>query len=102
MNDLLRSTLAIAVPLRILEIKSRGGPTDTDFERAKAFGPVLAEKGDVLMFGGKKKGEAAHLFNELAYAMAVMSFVPGGLNFFEDHYESKRRKKPPPPPQRKR
>lgn len=78
--------LDVAVPLRIHEIRLRGGPMEADFERARAFAPVLAEKGDVLLFGSKKeKGKAAELFNELAFALAVMAHVPGGITIFGNH-----------------
>lgn len=80
--------LDVAVPLRMHEIRQRGGPTDADFERARAFAPVLAEKGDVLLFGSKKeKGKAAELFNELAFALAVAACVPGGVTIFGHTYK---------------
>jgi hypothetical protein len=34
----------------------------------------------VLLYGGKR-GEAAHLFNRLAQTVAVLAFVPGGIEF---------------------
>jgi len=91
MNHVLTLTLMAAVPLRIAEIRKRGGPTDADFQRAKDFSLVLAEKGDILQFGGGKKGEVAVLFNRLADALAVMAFVPGGVRFDGQHWESKSR-----------
>jgi hypothetical protein len=70
-SSCLLPSLEIAVPLRIPELQRRGGPTDTHFEMARSFSIVIAEKGDILLFGGKK-GEAARLFNQLAEALAVM------------------------------
>lgn len=102
--SLLRNTLRLAIPLRIMQFEKQGGPTGTDFDRARDFGPVLAEKGDVLQFGGKHKGEAAQLFNELARTIAVLAFQPGGVKFGGDHWQGKakpKRKIPPPPPKRR-
>lgn len=100
-NPLLQTTLQLAVPLRIHELEARGGPSNADWKRATAFGPVLAERGDVLQFGGKK-GEAAQLFNELAYCMAVIAFCPGGLKFCGKRYEGKKPRRAPPPAPGKR
>ncbi len=80
MSDLLLIALQVAVPLRIAEM--RGGPTEEDLARAKAFGLELASRGDVLLYGGKK-GEAADLFNRLADALAVTAYLPGGSRFAE-------------------
>jgi hypothetical protein len=85
-NTLLLDMLALAVPLRILEYEKVGGPTEPDLARTQSFGIVLAEKGDVLLFGGKKKGEAAELFNRLADAVAVMAFCPGGVKVGSARY----------------
>jgi len=83
--SLLEISLSVAVPLRIMELKARGGPIDSDFQRCHDFAMVLGEKGDVLQFGSKKKGEAAALFNQLAQCLAVMAFVPGGVRFGAEH-----------------
>lgn len=88
MNPALSITLSAAIPLKIMDINLRGGPTKQDFDRARSFADVLATQGDVLMFGGKK-GEAAKLFNELAFACAICAFVPGGITIFGNCYEYK-------------
>lgn len=88
MNPALPIALSASIPLKIADINLRGGPTKQDFDRARSFADVLATQGDVLMFGGKK-GEAAKLFNELAFACAVCAFIPGGITIFGDHYEHK-------------
>jgi hypothetical protein len=51
---------------------------------------LLASKGDILQFGSKKKGEAAEIFNRVAEAIAIMSFCPGGVTLFGEHWEAKR------------
>lgn len=79
--------LPFAVRLRIAEYHDRGGPTDADHTRVREFAPVLAERGDVLQFGGKR-GDAADLFNRLADALAVMAFLPGGCKVFGEHFDS--------------
>lgn len=85
-GDLLRLTLMAAVPLWIAEFRKL-----TEDERiaiAKTCSQVIAEKGDVLQFGGGKKGEAANAFNALAKGLAVMAFVPGGVTAFGLHFEA--------------
>jgi hypothetical protein len=97
--------LSAAVPLRIFELEARGGPTPGDLERARDFSDVLAEKGDILLFGsprrkaGKKKKAAgggterdrmgtADVFNGLASALAVMAYCPGGVKAFGSHWRA--------------
>ncbi len=88
MTSLLLDMLDLAVPLRIMEYERSGGPASSDFERARAFGVVLASEGDVLLFGGRK-GRAAELFNGLTDAVAVMSFCPGGVKVGRSHYNGR-------------
>lgn len=87
--DLLQITLSASIPLYILQIKEKGEITEKDMERAREFSQVLGEKGDVLLFGSKKKGETAKLFNDLAWSIALLSFCPGGITIFKQHYENK-------------
>lgn len=44
---------------------------------------LLAEKGDILMFGSKRKGEVARTFAKVAKALSLMAVViPGGVTAF--------------------
>lgn len=88
-NSTLAIALSAAVPLYIQILKDHGGPSPKDFKRAGKVGELLGEKGDVLLFGGKKKGETAHVFNKVAKAIAIASFVPGGITIFGRTFESK-------------
>lgn len=88
-NHLLPIALSCAVPLWILSLREKGGPTEEDFSGLKDLSAKLGEKGDILLFGGGKKGEAAQLFNETAKAIAVLSFCPGGIEIFNQHYDGK-------------
>jgi len=82
-DPLLPLTLDVAVPLRIDEIRRRGGPTAADLKKAQDYGITLASRGDRLLFRSKKKGETAELFNGLAHAVAVLAFLPGGVTLFD-------------------
>ena len=88
MNPLLPIALDAAVPLRIAEYVQQGGPGDEDFARVRRYAQTLAEKGDILQYGGKK-GQAAELFNGLSDALAILAFCPGGVRFCGRHWESK-------------
>lgn len=88
-QSLLSVSLSAAVPLRIMRMYEKGGPDDADFIRARKAGELLGEKGDLLMFKSKKEGETAKVFNETAHAIAVLSFCPGGIDIFGQHFEGK-------------
>ncbi len=80
--------LEAAIPLHIHEWKEIK-PVPSDYEDIRKRLPkLLGEKGDVLLYGGGKKGEAAYIFNEVARAIALLSFLPGGITIFGSHYGS--------------
>lgn len=85
--DYLTPVLEVAVRLRMHSFANAGGPSEDDFKRAQAFGQVLAEKGDRLLH--RVEAETAEVFNGLADALAVMSFVPGGVKFGALHFIGK-------------
>jgi hypothetical protein len=78
-EELLRVSLSAAVPLRIIDLYEQGGPDMRAIEAARAFGRILAEKGDLLLYRSPRKGETAALFNGLAQSLAVLSFQSGGV-----------------------
>lgn len=85
-RELLRIALGAAVPLWIHEFRKL-----TPEERIKIVrecGDIVAEKGDVIQFKSKKRGETAKAFNALAKGIAVLAFSPGGVTFLGDHYEA--------------
>jgi hypothetical protein len=88
-NDLLPTMLQMAVPLYVIQLKDRGGPDKDDMKHAQEWSDKIGERGDILLHGGGKKGECADMFNGLARAVAVLSFCPGGVETFGQHWESK-------------
>ncbi|HEY4036839.1 MAG TPA: hypothetical protein VGL94_23015 [Ktedonobacteraceae bacterium] len=69
------------VPLTIRELLRIGGPTQEHFDRARVIGQDIAERGDMLLFRSKKKGETAEMMNELVEGLAILAFCPGGFTF---------------------
>lgn len=83
---LLRDLLAIAVPVWQARLKRDGGPTDETWESCRKWtDEMIGPGGEDLLFRGKRTAE---LFNDLAYAIAVMSFAPGGVRFLGYHWET--------------
>ena len=89
MSDHLSIALSAAVPLHIAELKAKGGPDAADLKKAQELSQILGERGDILLFGGGKKGEAADQFNRVAMALAVLAYCPGGVTLFGGHWEAK-------------
>ena len=87
MSDQLKIAMQAAIPLHIMHLQEIGGPTTQDIEAARATADLLGEKGDILLFGGGKKGEAADIFNKTAKAIAVLAFCPGGVTLLGSHFE---------------
>lgn len=74
--------LAAAVPLRITDLANDPDLPGTMRQRAGDLSRLIAEKGDVLLYGSKRKGETAALFNEVVDAIAMLAFAPGGVSVF--------------------
>jgi hypothetical protein len=83
---LLSASLSVAVPLWIERVRSLS--VEERLSRARICGQVVAEKGDILQFRSKKKGETAEAFNRLAEGLACAAFVPGGVRFFDLYFEA--------------
>jgi hypothetical protein len=85
---LLPIAISAAVPLWVYEISQRGGPTADDWKRLPNLGRLIAEQGDHLLHRSPGEGGTAALFNALAEALALLSFVPGGVSFGEQHFDA--------------
>jgi hypothetical protein len=83
---LLSSMLPLAVHLWALRLRERS--LDYILTRAKECSQIVAEKGDVILHKGGKKGETAAAFNALAEGLACCSFAPGGVTFLDLHFEN--------------
>lgn len=85
-DSLLAMSLQVAVPLWIHRLKDR--PWSELTVMAAEASQIVAEKGDIILFKGKKKGETAAAFNALARGVAILSFCPGGVTLFGQHWEA--------------
>jgi hypothetical protein len=85
-NFILAQMLAVAVPLWQEQLREQ--PWEDIQRRAGEINKILAEKGDLLFFRSKKKGETAKIFNQTAEGIALLSFVPGGVSLFGQHWET--------------
>ena len=87
--EILRDSLRVAVPFEIANLRKYGGPTDWHVELAHRIGTRIVSPGiEDLMFPPTKKSHAADLFADLSWALAVLSFMPGGVRFQEILYEA--------------
>lgn len=89
-ETLLSTSLALAVPILIQELRAKGGPNQTDWAMAHEWANELASHGDELLYKSKKKGETARLFTGTAKVIAVLAFAPGGIKLFGSHWEAQR------------
>ena len=82
-KDNLLTCLDAAVPMRIDELLRMPPRVRSTHMRAWATNAVdeIAAHGDILLYGGGKRGEVAAVFNHLARALAVGALVPGGVTF---------------------
>lgn len=78
-----RDLLDATVPLRILEFRQAGGPTDADRAWARSYADELGAHGDVLQYGGKGAGEVRV---GLIRAVAILAYAPGGVTLFGSHW----------------
>lgn len=85
-GELLKVSLSAAVPFWIEILRSRS--SEELMAIAHEAGQIIAEKGDVILYGSKKKGETAKAFNALAKGIAACAFVPGGITILGLHFSA--------------
>lgn len=73
---LMDAALAGAVPMWLIELAPKG--EDYWMRRKDVCAQLVAEKGDVLMYGSKKVGAAAEVFNRLAEGIALLCLITKG------------------------
>lgn len=79
-------SLWVAVPLEMEVIRNNGGPHSYEIEWLHNYVDELCARGDDLLFGAKRRGEATKLFQRFAYALALLSFAPGGVQIAGMHF----------------
>lgn len=82
-HDVLLTTLQLAVPMWIEQLRAVGGQLPYD-ERDRIIEQINS-KGDDLQFGGKR-GSAAQAFNAMAKGLAALAYAPGGVTFCGIHW----------------
>lgn len=80
--------LYTAVPLWCREMRELG-PEGREQELIRLQESDLCLRMEYVLFRGPKKGDSARAFNDLAKAIAILSFCPGGVKVFGVRYESK-------------
>jgi uncharacterized protein YqjF (DUF2071 family) len=85
-DSLLPVALAAAVPLWAHQLKQK--PWAEIQARLPELSNIISEKGDIILYRSNKKGETAKAFNALAEAIAALSFAPGGVRAFGQHWEN--------------
>jgi|FLYN01.1.fsa_nt_gi hypothetical protein len=88
--EMLKMLLHVAVPLWVESFKDL--PWEELRRMADEAVNFLGEHGDAIMF--RQKGTTAKAFNHLAKSLAILSMVPGGVNFMGMHFETPRRSAP--------
>lgn len=82
-NTVLLTTLQLAVPMWIEQLRNVGGQIPYD-ERDRIIEQINS-KGDDLQYGGKR-GSAAQAFNAMAKGLAALAYAPGGVTFAGQHW----------------
>jgi hypothetical protein len=78
---LLMTSLQVSVPIKVAELQRLPPEILTDMLRHRGpdLADIIASRSDILMFGGGKRGEVAHVFAAVTEALALGALVPGGI-----------------------
>jgi hypothetical protein len=88
---MLGDSLEMCVPFAIHDLVLRGGPSETDRERVRAFSDRFQDEADTVAciavgYSGKpttkERHQVAAMFNDMVFAVAVMAFQPAGITMF--------------------
>lgn len=87
-GDMLPIALGAAVPLWMLNFQDV--PYDDLQERFKELDKSnFCYRLEHVLHKGPKEGDSAKAFNDLAKSIAFMSFCPGGVSAFGNHWEAR-------------
>jgi hypothetical protein len=75
----LADALTAAVPLHIRLMRDWTPHQRAEEARWLANARYLAERGDLLLYGGGRPGETAAVFNAFAKSLAALAYQPGGI-----------------------
>ena len=83
---LLGTLLKHAVPLQIEKLK--GLSYRHICKRKNEISKLIAAKGDNLLYGSKRKGEASDLFVQFSEGVAILALIAkGGVTMFGEHFD---------------
>lgn len=85
MTDFLKNALATAVPLKVLELQHRGGPTNADRAAAAVTVTTLNVKA-LAALGADADDQQRGRFARLVTALATLAFDAGGVTFLGQTY----------------
>ena len=86
--------LSAAVPLWQLEFAELSNERRQE-KLAEASKDDLCLRLEYVLHQGPKPGDSARAFNDLAQAIALLSFCPGGVTAFGMHFESTHKQRRP-------
>ena len=90
-RELLAIALDLSVALNVAEIRkcSRWCTWQEILEKERPrLIKAISNQGDIILYRSQKSRETAYAFNCLARAIALMSFAPGGVTCFDNHWEN--------------
>lgn len=86
-GDTLPIALDAAVPLWILQFRELP-PEERQKKLAEVTADDLCLRLEYVLHRGPKEGDTARAFNDLAQAIALLAFAPGGVRVFGRHWDA--------------
>lgn len=78
--------LRMFVPLEIMSLEERGGPSDVDWQWVRSEGESGLEKFDIVFRGSDTRGEVATIVGTVVRCVAILAFAPGGIEVCGHHF----------------
>jgi hypothetical protein len=79
----------LAVETKIKVLASDSVNLQFNFEKMQGLGQLIGEKADIMLYPTKQTlTEANQIFDDMTDAIAILSFVKGGITMFGVHYEA--------------
>ena len=73
-DSMLKLFLDMSVPLRVMELKQRGGPAKDDFERVHSYLPLLEEEGNFYGCAARRKERQRRLLTQWPMLLRFFRF----------------------------
>jgi predicted secreted protein len=84
-------TIALSVALRQIKLREDPEYFRSEWKKLTKLDNIIEQAGENILYKSDKPGVTSEAFNAMCQAIALLSFVPGGVHIFGRHFICERK-----------